>query len=82
MLKLEEPVRLVCREGRLDNLLADLAVHRLDLVIADRPIPAHFSVRAYNHLLGESSMTAFATADLAARLGAGFPACLDGAPAR
>ncbi|MFL6631764.1 MAG: transcriptional activator NhaR [Massilia sp.] len=79
-LKLEEPVRLVCREGRLDNLLADLAVHRLDLVIADRPIPAHFSVRAYNHLLGESSMTAFATAGLAARLGAAFPACLDNAP--
>jgi LysR family transcriptional activator of nhaA len=79
-LKLEEPVRLVCREGRLDNLLADLAVHRLDLVIADRPIPAHFSVRAYNHLLGESSMTAFATADLAARLGQDFPRCLDDAP--
>jgi LysR family transcriptional activator of nhaA len=79
-LKLEEPVRLVCREGRLDNLLADLAVHRLDLVIADRPIPAHFSVRAYNHLVGESSMTAFATAGLAARLGAAFPACLDNAP--
>lgn len=79
-LKLEDPVRLVCREGRLDNLLADLAVHRLDLVIADRPIPAHFSVRAYNHLLGESSMTAFATADLAARLGPDFPACLDNAP--
>jgi LysR family transcriptional activator of nhaA len=79
-LKLEEPVRLVCREGRLDNLLADLAVHRLDLVIADRTIPAHFSVRAYNHLLGESSMTAFATADLAARLGPDFPACLENAP--
>lgn len=79
-LKLDEPVRLVCREGRLDNLLADLAVHRLDLVIADRPIPAHFSVRAYNHLLGESSMTAFATAELATRLGADFPACLDDAP--
>ena len=79
-LKLDEPVRLVCREGRLDNLLADLAVHRLDLVIADRPIPAHFSVRAYSHLLGESPMTAFATADLAARLGTRFPACLDDAP--
>jgi len=80
-LRLPEPVRLVCREGRLDNLLADLAVHRLDLVIADRPIPAHFSVRAYNHLLGESPMTAFATAAVAAGLSqAGFPACLDDAP--
>ena len=80
-LKLPEPVRLVCREGRLENLLADLAVHRLDLVIADRPIPTHFSVRAYNHLLGESPMTAFATAAMAAGLlEAGFPACLDNAP--
>jgi LysR family transcriptional activator of nhaA len=79
-LKLAEPVRLICREGRLDNLLADLAVHRMDLVIADRPIPAHFSVRAYSHLLGESRMTAFATAELASALGTDFPACLDNAP--
>ncbi|MFC5461758.1 transcriptional activator NhaR [Massilia niabensis] len=79
-LKLREPVKLICREGRLDSLIADLAVHRLDLVIADRPIPAHFSVRAYNHLLGESPMTAFATATLAAQLGKDFPACLHNAP--
>ena len=79
-LELREPVRLVCREGRLDSLIADLAVHRLDLVIADRPVPAHFSVRAYTHLLGESPMTAFATAELAARLGPDFPACLHDAP--
>ncbi|MFC4929911.1 transcriptional activator NhaR [Massilia sp. GCM10023247] len=79
-LKLAEPVRLICREGRLDSLVADLAVHRLDLVMADRPIPAHFSVRAYSHLLGESPMTAFATAALAAQLGGKFPACLDNAP--
>lgn len=79
-LKLSEPVKLICREGRLDTLIADLAVHRLDLVIADRPIPAHFSVRAYNHLLGESAMSAFATPALAARLNGDFPACLHDAP--
>ncbi|MGX4640504.1 transcriptional activator NhaR [Massilia sp. SYSU DXS3249] len=79
-LKLREPVKLICREGRLDSLVADLAVHRLDLVIADRPIPAHFSVRAYNHLLGESPMTAFATPALAEQLGGDFPACLHNAP--
>lgn len=79
-LTLAEPVKLICREGRLASLLADLAVHRLDLVIADRPMPAHLSVRGYNHLLGESSMTVFATATLAAGIGPGFPACLDGAP--
>jgi LysR family transcriptional activator of nhaA len=79
-LTMPEPVRLICREGRLDNLVADLAVHRLDLVIADRQIPPHFSVRAYNHLLGESPMTVFASAALAATLEPHFPACLHEAP--
>lgn len=79
-LKLKEPVKLICREGRLDSLIADLAVHRLDLVIADRPIPGHFSVRAYNHLLGESPMTAFCTEALAATFDQPFPACLHNAP--
>ena len=79
-LSLPEPLYLICREGRLDGLLADLAVHRLDMIIADRPIPAHLSVRGYNHLLGESGMTVFATAALAATLDGEFPACLDGAP--
>ncbi|MES3021414.1 MAG: transcriptional activator NhaR [Pseudomonadota bacterium] len=79
-LRLAEPVRLICREGRLASLVADLAVHRLDLIIADRPMPSHLSVRGYNHLLGESGMTVFATAELAAGLKAPFPACLNGAP--
>lgn len=79
-LKLKEPVRLICREGRLDSLIGDLAVHRLDLVIADRPIPGHFSVRAYNHLLGQSPMTALCTQALAATFDQPFPACLHNAP--
>ena len=79
-LGLADPLRLICREGRLANLLAELAVHRLDLVIADRPMPAHLSVRGYSHLLGESSMAVFATAALAATLVGDFPACLDQAP--
>ena len=79
-LGLAEPLRLICREGRLASLLADLAVHRLDLIIADRPMPAHLSVRGYSHLLGESAMSVFATAALAGTLEGGFPACLDNAP--
>lgn len=79
-LGLTEPLRLICREGRLANLLAELAVHRLDLVIADRPMPAHLSVRGYSHLLGESGMAVFATAELVRTLEGEFPACLDNAP--
>mgnify|MGYP000381764378 CR=1 FL=1 len=79
-LRLDEPVRLVCREGPLDSLLAELAVHRLDMVIADRTMPASVNVRAYNHFLGESSLSVFATPGLAATLKGNFPACLDNAP--
>jgi LysR family transcriptional activator of nhaA len=79
-LHLAEPVRLICREGRLTLLLAELAVHRLDMVIADRPMPANLNVRGYSHLLGESDLTVFGAPALAARLGNDFPALLDGAP--
>jgi LysR family transcriptional activator of nhaA len=79
-LELGHPVRLVCREGRLAALLAELAVHRLDIVIADRPMPSKLNVRGYSHLLGESSMTVFGTAGLCARSTRGFPEALDGAP--
>lgn len=75
-----EGVRLVCREGRLASLLAELAVHRLDMVIADRPMPANLNVRGYSHLLGESGLTVFGTRDLARRLKGGFPALLSEAP--
>lgn len=79
-LHVERPGRLVCREAPLAELLAELAVHRLDLVIADRPIPANISVRGYSTLLGESTLTVFAAPTLAARLQQDFPAALGGAP--
>lgn len=79
-LRLPDPVRLVCREGALPALLAELAIHRLDLVIADRPLPPELNVRGYSHLLGASDVSAFAAPALARRLPKGFPAALDGAP--
>ncbi|MET0265618.1 MAG: transcriptional activator NhaR [Duganella sp.] len=79
-LSLDEPTRLICREGRLAALLADMAIHRLDLIIADRPMPSHLSVRGYSHLLGESDLGVFAAPVLAARLEGAFPACLNNMP--
>jgi LysR family transcriptional regulator, transcriptional activator of nhaA len=79
-LHLAEPVRLVCREGRLTNLLADLAVHHLDMVIADRPLPANLNVRGYSHLLGESDLTVFGAPALVKTLGGTFPDLIEGAP--
>lgn len=80
MLTLSEPVRLICREGRLNALLAELAVHRLDLVIADRSMPANLNVRGYSHLLGESGLTVFGSAVLLKKIEGEFPAMLNGAP--
>lgn len=79
-LRITDPIRLICREGRLASLLADLAVHRLDMVIADRPMPTRLSVRGYNHLLGESPLAVFGSAALVATLRGAFPALLDQAP--
>ena len=78
--QLPEPVRVVCREWKLDNLLAELALHRLDLVISDAPIPASISVRAFSHRLGTSGVNFFAAPDLYERCIGAFPQCLEGAP--
>lgn len=79
-LALPEPVRLVCAEWRLDRLLAELALHRLDLVIADAPVPPDIGVRAYSHRLGASGIAFFAGAAVRQRHPQPFPACLEGAP--
>ncbi len=79
-LRLSEPVRIICREGSIDALLAELAVHRIDLVIADSPIPSGMNVRGFNHPLGDCGITFFATPGLARDLGDRFPDNLDGSP--
>ncbi len=73
-------VHIVCREWKLDRLIAELAAHRLDLVIADGPMPQSSHVRAYNHRLGHSTLAFFAAPALALQLGDDFPRNLDRAP--
>ncbi len=77
---LPEPMQLVCRTGKLDQLLAELAVHRVDVVLSDAVLDATTNVRAFSHLLGESTVAFFGAADLAHRFQRGFPRSLDEAP--
>lgn len=77
---LPDPTRIVCREDKLERLLAELAIHRLDLVVADRPMPPETHVKGYSHKLGECGITFFAAPELAARHPGAFPDVLDGAP--
>jgi len=80
VLNLQEPLRLRCHEGTLENLLSELAVHRLDMVLSDKPVPAGLNVRAYHHLLGTSGVSVFGSPALAKRYRRDFPASLNGAP--
>jgi LysR family transcriptional regulator, transcriptional activator of nhaA len=79
-LSLDQPVKLLASEGTFDDLLAQLALHRLDLVIADEPMPKRVSVKAFNHALGRSDMSFFCTPGLLPRVNGPFPGCLDGLP--
>ena len=76
----ESPMRMVLREGPLERLLAELAVHSIDVVLSDAPVPSTVRIKAFSHLLGESGVTIFAAPDLAAPHRRRFPASLDGAP--
>ncbi len=80
LLDRDPSVRVVCREGRTERLLAELSLGELDLVLADAPLGAHVHVRAYSHLLGESGVTFLAKASLARRHRRDFPRSLEGAP--
>lgn len=80
-LSLETPCTVVAHEDKVDNLMAELATYRIDLILSDTPIGAGSGqIRAYNHLLGEASITFFGSKTLAAKYGKNFPESLEGAP--
>jgi LysR family transcriptional activator of nhaA len=74
------PVHLVVHEDRADRLVADLAIHHLDLVLADQPVGLSSDVRAESVLLGQSAVSLMGSPSLAAQVLQGFPASLEGAP--
>lgn len=79
-LALPDPVRLVCEEGDFDELIADLALHRLDVVLTDRPAAASGNLRVYSHPLGDCAIALFGAPLLAAAYRKDFPRSLNGAP--
>lgn len=72
--------RIAVRDGKPEPLVADLAIHAIDVVITDAPVAPTIKVRTFNHLLHEGSVTVFGTTKLLARHGKGFPESLNGAP--
>ncbi len=80
LVRCEEPVHMICFEGKPSELLAKLSVHELDLVLSDSPITPEIRVRAFNHMLGECGVAFFAPTARAARYEAEFPQSIDDAP--
>jgi LysR family transcriptional regulator, transcriptional activator of nhaA len=75
------PVHVVCHEGKVEDLLGQLASLRLDIVLADEPASTSLKFKTFNHLLGTSGVSFCAVPQLARKLQNGFPRSLDGAPA-
>jgi LysR family transcriptional activator of nhaA len=75
----EQAAHLICYEGKPVDLLAKLSVRELDLVLSDSPVGADQSIRAFNHLLGECSVTVFASQETSTAYRREFPQSLDGA---
>ncbi len=78
-LALPEKVQLTVHEDSHDVLVQRLSAHELDLVISDAPLEAHQRIRAFNHVLGASTLAVFGATSFA-KLARGFPKSLDGAP--
>jgi LysR family transcriptional activator of nhaA len=79
-LRLTNAVQLECLEDHPERLLAELALHRLDVVLSDAPAPPTVRVQAFSHLLGECGVSIFGTKELAQAHRRDFPRSLDGAP--
>ncbi len=79
-LQLPEKLKLVCFEDRFETLLGDLSVHKLDVILADRPVQSGTTLRVFSHLLGESDTMLFGVPALADKFRPGFPGSLNGAP--
>lgn len=79
-LVIEPPLRLVCREGNMADLIADLAIHKLDVVLSDTALDPLYRIQAHSHKLGASDVSIMGQAELAKRYKSGFPQSLDGAP--
>jgi LysR family transcriptional regulator, transcriptional activator of nhaA len=78
---MKQPVHVICREGKLEDLLPQLGAHRLDLVLADEPSAGDLKSKTFNHRLGASTLTLCAAPVLARTLKRRFPKSLNEAPA-
>ena len=76
----EPHLRLLCHEGEFDHLLGDLALHRLDVVLSDRPAPTNPNLKLYSHAIGSSTFAWYGTQDMVEAAKQDFPKSLAHVP--
>ena len=64
----------------MEQLLSDLALHKLDLIISDAPAPPTLEFKVYNHKLGQCGLSMLAIPSIAKKYKKGFPHSLTDAP--
>ncbi len=79
-LQLKDPIRLLCREDKLNRLLGELAIHQLDMIIADAPSPFGMDVKCFSHKLGDCGVSFLAAPTLSGKNRKPFPECLNDLP--
>jgi LysR family transcriptional activator of nhaA len=77
---IDKKVHLVCYEDQFEALLADLALHKLDVVLTDREVPSGSAMKIFSHRLFDSEMVVVGSPALAAQYRDGFPRNLNSAP--
>ncbi|MBB6560119.1 LysR family transcriptional activator of nhaA [Acidovorax soli] len=73
-------LKLLCLVDEFEDLLGDLALHRLDVVLADRAAPPNPSLKVYSHPLTSSALAWYAPPALYAAARRGFPQSLAQVP--
>lgn len=79
-LRMVDPVRVICVEGKIDRLAEELVVHNLDVVLCDTPLPSTLKTKVYMHLLGTCGVSIVGVRKLVSKLQGKFPKSLNGVP--
>lgn len=79
-MSLAEPIKIICREGKLESLLGELAIHRLDVVLSDRPMPSEIDIKGRSQQLLACGLSFFAAPALIQTAELAFPQHLSNTP--
>jgi LysR family transcriptional activator of nhaA len=73
-------VQLIAHEGEFDKLLADLVLHRIDIILADRPAINNKNINVYSEELAKTSIAWYSPKQFLKIAKNNFPDCLSELP--